>query len=109
MKTRLLIRREVSLFPKKMGASECGMAAQINLNRRREPPQSKAAVARQQKCRFRQIHLAGHELHPGIFARLLQQADGCRISSERPLREGIYLSDRLAHDSPFQVEFAAAD
>jgi hypothetical protein len=100
MKARWLIGPEVSLFPEKMGAGECGVTAQIDLNCRREPPQSKTAVAREQKCGFRQIHLAGHKLHPGILAGLLQQAHGRRVSRERPLRESVYLRDRQAHVLP---------
>ena len=73
------------------------MAAQCHLNCGREPAQVEAIIDAMQKRRFRQVHFLRHALHPGFIARRVQDANGCRITAKRFVRESINLRDSLSH------------
>src|SRR5512134_3880756 len=89
-----------------MRACERGMPAQIDFDRRCEPPQIKSVRSRAEKCGLRQIHFACDLLHPYVVPGLAQDTDGRRISSERYRRKGIDLRNWLRHGQTLCCELA---
>ena len=77
---------------------ECGVAAQINLDRRRKPTNFKAVLIFDKKCRFSQIILCCNLLHYRSIYPLFQWANGGWIAREKLIREGVYLVNFQLHD-----------
>jgi hypothetical protein len=80
-------------FPQCVRAGERCVAAEIDLDRRREPAQREAVVARKQKCRLGEVHLRGDVLHPLGIALPVEQADRGRVALECLSREGVDLKE----------------
>src|ERR1019366_3443906 len=97
VKSSFLSEREMLVFPENVGAGECGMAAKVHFDRRRQPPKPVAPVFGMQKCCFRKIHLAGHVSHPRFIGRTLKNADGRWISGKRLRCKRIHLNDSRGH------------
>ena len=86
----------------KAGGGQGRVAAQVHLDRGREPPQVvPARPAAHEERGLRQVHLAGDPLHPRRVGRPRQHADGGRIPAERLGGEGVDLDDRHAHAGTF--------
>ena len=79
------------------------MAAQLDLDGRREPAQPEPIALGHQKRRLRQVHLGGDVLHPGRVGRRVEQADGGRVAAEGPIGEGVDLQE-LRHGHNLHLE-----
>ncbi len=76
------------------------MPAEVNLHVGSEPPQTILAGIgrfRVQKGGFREVHLPGDGLHPGLVARMRKDADGGGVPREGAVGEGVDLNDRRTH------------
>src|SRR6202035_4203646 len=86
-----LTRFEFALLPKYMSARQRGVAAQINLDGWREPPQIVSLLSFHEKSGLRQIHLPGNRLHPLSVARLREDTNCRGVAGERLVRESVNL------------------
>ena len=80
-----------------MGGSQRRMAAQIDLDLRREPAQPPECALGHQEGRLGEIVFERDRLQKRIRRPFLQQADGGRVSGERPVRKGVHLVERYSH------------
>ena len=87
----------MSFLPENMRASQRRMAAEVDLDRRREPAQLVAVLFLVKEGGLRQVHLASHVLQPAGIARLGKDANGGGIARERAIGEGVNLNDRDRH------------
>ena len=88
------IRRQMAFLPQHVGARQRGVAAEVDLDRGREPAQVELAVFPANEERgFRQVHLARHPLHPHGVGRSGQHAHGRRVAAERLAGESVDLGD----------------
>ncbi len=100
VEARLLVRLEEAFLPEHVRARHRGVAAEIDLDRRREPAQVEAAVvATDKERRLREVHLARDELHPFRVACFRQHGDGRRVATERLVRERVDLPDAQRHSA----------
>src|SRR6267143_2049244 len=89
----------MSVFPQDMRARQRGMAAEIDLDRGREPAEIIAVALGNQKRSFGEIHLTRDVEHPGGFGWSWEDADRGRVPRERFAGERVYLCDPEAHAS----------
>ena len=84
-------------LPERVGARQRGVAAEVDLRDRREPPQAVAVAVREEEGRLGQVHLRGQRLHPRLAGGPLQQADRGRVAGEGARGEGVDLVQRRGH------------
>lgn len=65
------------------------LAAEVHFHRRREPAQVVSIALLDKEGSFREVHLLGHGLHPGLALRRGQKTNGGRVAGEWPVGEGI--------------------
>ena len=97
MEPRLLRRGQVPFLPEHVGAGQGRMAAESDLDRRREPAEVEAVVVLHEERRLGEVHLAGDALHPAFVACGGQEADRRRVARERRVGERIDLRDPEPH------------
>ena len=88
---------QVPLLPQHVSARQGRMAAEGDLDRRREPAEVEAIGLPHEKRRLGEVHLAGDALHPACVARRGQEADRRRVARERRVGERIDLRDPEPH------------
>ena len=78
-----------------------GVAAQVDLDGRREPAQAEGGrvVGGREVGRLGDAELEGDRLHARVVQRLAQQADGRRVAAEGDVAEGVDPGDRDRHDA----------
>jgi hypothetical protein len=81
--------------------------AEIDFDRRREPPEIPMSLPPPEERRLGEVHLPGDVLHPYAFAIFGEEADSGRIAGERAIREGVDVKEGGAHD-PLLAHTAAA-
>ena len=96
MKSEGFISMSLARFPQHVRAGERRMAAQVHFHQWREPSQLVPVIASHEERRLRQVHLAGHVLHPAFRSSLRQHAHGSRIACERFRCKSVDLVDVLA-------------
>ena len=79
------------------------MAAQLDLDRRREPAQPEPIALGHEKRGLSQVHLGGHMLHPRRVGRCVEQAHGRGVAAEGPVGERINLQE-LRHGPNLHLE-----
>ena len=87
----------MAFFPQDVGRGQCGVAAEIDLDRRGEPAQlvGRLGVEPEEEGRLGEVHLAGHLLHPLGGGGFGEDADGRRVAGERAIGERIDDGDSL--------------
>ena len=83
------IDRQSPVFPKEMRARQRGMAAQRDLDRRREPAELPAVAFLEQEGGLGQIHFRRDLLHPLVGHALGQLTNCGRIPAKWPVRKCI--------------------
>ena len=86
-------------FPQHVRARERRVAAEIDLDRRREPAQVVAVRLADEERGLGEIHLPRHVLHPHRLGGRGEDADGGGIARKGAIREGVYLSNAERHAS----------
>ena len=97
VKPSRLTRLQYTFLPQKMGARECGVAAELDLQLGCEPPEIEALFPTPQEGRLRQVHLPSHGEEPCVGRILGQKADRGRVAAEWVGRKGIDLEDLQTH------------
>jgi hypothetical protein len=77
-------------------AGERRVAAQLDLDRRREPAKIELVVAAHQEGGVGLVHLAGNPLHPTLVAPRRKQEHSRRVAPERLAGERVNLDEWLA-------------
>ena len=70
------------------------MAAEIDLDARREPPEVEPVRPRDEKRGLREVHLPGHGLHPVGVPRAGEQAHRGGVAGEGAIGERVDLGER---------------
>ncbi len=91
--------RDVAFGPEDVRGGQRRVAAEIDLDRGREPAQAEAVLVAHEERGLREVHLRGHRLHPALGARRGQHAHGGRVAGERTIGERVDLADRVGHAS----------
>src|SRR5579871_2844572 len=90
-----------------MGAGQGGVAAEGDLNDRREPAQAVTVPLGMEECRLSLVDLASQGLHPGLVLGARQHANSRRIARKGLLGdEGVDLEVRVGHDAKSMIERA---
>ena len=85
------------------------MAAQVDLDGRREPAQVEGAVvAAHQEGRLRDVHLRGDGLHPRLWRCALEDAHARGVPGERSVGERVDLVDDPRHGGAYRRRHGAA-
>ena len=87
----------MSVFPQDMRARQRGMAAEIDLDRGREPAEIIAVALGNQKRSFGEIHLTRDVEHPGRFGGFGENADAGGVAGEGFVGERVDLGDADWH------------
>ena len=74
-----------------MGGGEGGVAAEVHLHGRREPPQAEGIAFGQIESSFREVVLRRHRLHSPSGQPRLQRHNGGGVAPEMPGGESIHL------------------
>ena len=88
---------QVPLLPQHVSARQGRVAAEGDLDGRREPAEVETVVVLHEERRLGEVHLAGDALHPAFVARRWQEADRRRIARERRVGKRIHLRDPEPH------------
>ena len=97
LEARLTAGLEVSLLPEDVSGGERGVAAQGELDGRREPAEGEAVVRRVEERGRREVHFARDRLHPRRVPRRGEDAHRGRIAPEWRVGERVDLDDREPH------------
>src|SRR6266850_6220648 len=85
----------MAFFPEDVSARQRRVAAEVNLDCGREPPQIESVPPANQKGRLCQVHLSSYPLHPLRITGRRQKTDGRRIAGKRPVGKSIDLGEAL--------------
>jgi hypothetical protein len=97
------VGRQVAILPEDVRRGEGRVAAKVNLDGWREPPEAIAILLRDEEGRLRQVHLEGHSLHPDRVSGTIKHANGRRVAGKGAIGEGVDLDDPLGHAQPRSI------
>ena len=80
-----------------VSGGKCRVTAEIDFDRRREPPKIIDSIARNDEGRLREVILCRNILHDVVIEPRIERADGGRVSGEGTHGESVDLIDRNVH------------